>query len=68
MSEPLSRRDFLKTGVAAGTGLTLGVSLSSCREAAPAAGSAAFAPDAWIRVGADDTVTVIVDRDRKSVV
>lgn len=62
MSEPLSRRDFLKTGVAAGTGLTLGVSLSSCREAAPAVGSAAFAPDAWIRVGADDTVTVIVDR------
>jgi len=27
-----------------------------------AAGAAAFAPDAWIRIGTDDTVTVIVDR------
>jgi len=62
VSEPLSRRDFLERGLAAGGGLTLAVSLAGCREPAPAAGSAAFAPDAWIRVGSDDTVTVMVDR------
>ncbi|HTL05946.1 MAG TPA: xanthine dehydrogenase family protein molybdopterin-binding subunit [Gemmatimonadales bacterium] len=58
----LSRRDFLERGLAAGGGLTLAVSLGGCREPAPPAGSAAFAPDAWIRVGSDDTVTVMVDR------
>jgi isoquinoline 1-oxidoreductase beta subunit len=58
----LSRRDFVKAGIAAGAGLTLAVSLQGCKEAFPAAGGAAFAPNAWIRVGADDVVTVMVDR------
>lgn len=62
MSEGLTRRDFVKAGLAAGAGLTLAVSLDGCREASPAAEGAAFAPDAWIRVGVDDTVTVMVDR------
>jgi isoquinoline 1-oxidoreductase subunit beta len=63
VSEGLSRRDFVKAGLAAGAGLTLAVSLDGCaREAYPAASGAAFAPDAWIRIGADDTVTVVVDR------
>ncbi len=62
MSEPVSRRDFLKTGLSAGAGLTLAVSLTGCGEAFPRANGVAFAPDAWIRVGADNTVTVIVDR------
>jgi isoquinoline 1-oxidoreductase beta subunit len=58
----LSRRDFVGAGIAAGAGLTLAVSLEGCKEAFPEAGGAAFAPNAWIRVGADDVVTVIVDR------
>ena len=62
MSESVSRRDFVKAGLAAGAGLTLAVSLQGCREAPPSAGDAAFAPDAWIRIGTDDTITVIVDR------
>ena len=62
MTEDLTRRDFLRAGVAAGAGLTLAVSLQGCREAGPSSGAAAFAPDAWIRISADDVVTVVVDR------
>jgi isoquinoline 1-oxidoreductase beta subunit len=58
-----TRREFVRAGLAAGAGLTLAVSLGGCAgEAPPHAGSAPFAPDAWIRIGADDTVTVMVDR------
>jgi isoquinoline 1-oxidoreductase beta subunit len=49
--------------VVAGAGLTLAVTLEGCgKEALPGAGGAAFAPDAWIRVGEDGLVTVLVDR------
>jgi isoquinoline 1-oxidoreductase beta subunit len=63
VSRELSRREFVKAGVVAGAGLTLAVSLEGCRkESPPPAGAAAFAPNAWIRIGTDDTVTVVVDR------
>ena len=62
MSQDLTRRDFVKAGLAAGAGLTLAVSLDGCKEVYPAASGAAFAPNAWIRIGTDDTVTVVVDR------
>jgi isoquinoline 1-oxidoreductase beta subunit len=63
VTEGFSRRDFVKAGLVAGTGLTLAVSLEGCgKEAPPAPGTAPFAPDAWIRIGTDDTVTVMVDR------
>jgi isoquinoline 1-oxidoreductase beta subunit len=59
----LSRRDFVKAGLVAGAGLTIAVSVEACgKEAPPPAGGTAFAPNAWIRIGEDDTVTVIVDR------
>ncbi len=63
MTRELCRRDFVRAGLAAGAGLTLVVSLDGCgKEAPPAPGVEPFAPDAWIRIGADDTVTVMVDR------
>lgn len=63
MSRGVSRRDFVKAGLVGGAGLTLAVSLTGCgKEAPPAAAGAAFAPNAWIRIGSDDTVTVVVDR------
>src|SRR5262249_52056674 len=60
----LSRRDFLK----AGAGLTLGVALPGAlaQMAGPgqggtgAAASGAFEPNAFVRIGTDNTVTVIV--------
>ncbi len=70
----LSRRAFLKAGLTAGAGLTLGLHLPALgakefqagpgiaggAEDASHAGAAAFEPNAFVRVGTDDTVTVIV--------
>ncbi|NIR61650.1 MAG: xanthine dehydrogenase family protein molybdopterin-binding subunit, partial [Gammaproteobacteria bacterium] len=64
----LSRRRFLQAGLAAGAGLTLGVyvprlgaeALSGLRSPGTAArGPETFAPNAFVRIDPDDTVTVI---------
>ncbi|MGF1548125.1 MAG: molybdopterin cofactor-binding domain-containing protein [Thiotrichales bacterium] len=54
----LDRRAFLKSGLALGAGLVLGVTLPLKRSAAAEA-SAPFAPNAFVRIGVDNTVTVI---------
>ncbi len=54
----VSRRVFLKSVAAAGAGLTLAVYTG--RAAAQAAAGAAVDPGAFVRIGTDDTVTVIV--------
>ena len=56
MTDALSRRQFLGITVAAGTGLVLGVHLPSPAEA----GDSALAPNAFVRVGLDGAVTVVV--------
>jgi isoquinoline 1-oxidoreductase beta subunit len=67
--ENLSRRRFLAQSLAVGGGLTLGLRLPEAAEtkgAGPglAAGEAqaadVFSPNAFVRIGSDDTVTVIV--------
>jgi isoquinoline 1-oxidoreductase subunit beta len=72
--QSLGRRTFLelglKLGLGAGAGLTLGLHLPGARAQMPPAGpgiaggaaraAAAFEPNAFLRIGADDTVTVIV--------
>jgi len=59
----LSRRDFLRTGAVAGGGLVLGLYLPPLgnRVAAAQPSSSTFAPNAFIRIGTDDFVTVIVN-------
>ena len=57
----LSRRDFLKTGAAAGGGLVLGLYLPLGNRLTAQQSNAAFAPNAFIRIGTDDWVTVIVN-------
>ncbi|MFB3886907.1 MAG: molybdopterin cofactor-binding domain-containing protein [Thermodesulfobacteriota bacterium] len=59
-----SRRDFLKTGVAVGGGLVLGFSLARHNPLSEAAMSPAgsFVPNAFIRIGKDDVVTIIVNK------
>src|SRR5580704_1707995 len=56
-----SRREFLKVGVAAGGGLLLGFALPRARTAEQAGTTAApFAPDAFIRIDRNSTVTLIM--------
>ncbi len=59
----LSRRNLFKTGALAGGGLVLGVYLPGFRSTAKAAEKAvsSFAPNAFVRIGRDESVTVIVN-------
>ena len=59
----LSRRDFFKTGALAGGGLILGVHLPALARAAGAthAGAAPHKLNAFVRIGKDGIVTVIVN-------
>jgi isoquinoline 1-oxidoreductase beta subunit len=59
----LSRRDFLKTSALAGGGLVLGVYLPELGGPAEAAQAKAttFAPNAFVRIGTDDSVTVLIN-------
>jgi isoquinoline 1-oxidoreductase beta subunit len=52
-----SRRDFLKASALAGGGLVIGFTLPGAARFAQAA--AEFKPNAYLRIGSDDTVTVI---------
>ena len=63
MSEILnySRRDFLKTGAVAGGGLVIALYLPPGNRVAAQQTAAPFAPNAFIRIGPDDSVTMIVN-------
>ena len=52
----MERRDFLQVAGTVGAGLVIGFKIPTRRGVAP------FAPNAWLRIGADDSVLVIVDR------
>ncbi len=59
----MKRRDFLKTGAAVGGGLMISFylpELSRAKQADPA--KQTFAPNAFIRIGRDDSVTIIVNK------
>jgi isoquinoline 1-oxidoreductase beta subunit len=56
----LSRRIFLKTSITASGGLMLGFSLPAFLNGARAAESTSFAPNAFIRIGSDESVTLIM--------
>ncbi len=66
MSTPTtpSRREFLKTGALVGSGLVIAFVVPGTRRFARAQQSiragAAFAPNAFLRVGSDDSVTVLL--------
>jgi isoquinoline 1-oxidoreductase beta subunit len=64
MSEILnvSRRDFLRTGLLAGGGLVLGLHLPALADSSKSSNEAGpFTLNAFVRVGADDSVTVVVN-------
>ncbi|MDE2121738.1 MAG: twin-arginine translocation signal domain-containing protein, partial [Betaproteobacteria bacterium] len=59
----VSRRGFLKAGAALSGGLMLAVCLPGTRGEAMAAGvPAATNPNAWVHIGADNTITVLSAR------
>ena len=55
-----SRREFLTAGAAASGALVLGITLPE--RGAHAAGVATAMPNAWVRIGSDDTVTILCAR------
>jgi len=55
-----SRREFLKAGAAVGGGLVLGVTLPGRLGHAAAATTAM--PNAWVKIGSDDAVTILCAR------
>ncbi len=58
----ITRRDFLEAAGVAGAGLMISFHVpASGRRLEPAA-AAPFAPNAWLRIGADESVLVVVDR------
>src|SRR5438093_1118248 len=63
MSRAIHRREFLKVSIGAGGGLLLGFRLAGAGETlALQIGSAtSFAPNAFVRIGTDERVTVIVN-------
>jgi isoquinoline 1-oxidoreductase beta subunit len=58
----LTRRDFVRAGIAAGAGLTLAIHLPGCAPRRVAVAGPPFEPNAWLKIGTDGVVTVVVDK------
>lgn len=61
MKDP-GRRDFLKASALAGGGLVIALSLPGCGKRKPAGPAAGGQPNAWLVIGGDNRITVLVDR------
>jgi isoquinoline 1-oxidoreductase subunit beta len=61
-SPEMTRRQFIKTGAILGGGLVLACHIPMGRNAALAAGAETFAPNAFLRIGQDGSVTIIVNK------
>jgi isoquinoline 1-oxidoreductase beta subunit len=62
-TQSVSRRAFLKAAAAVGAGLAVPVVLPGCAGSEqPPKSDAPFAPNAWVRVKSDGSVTVVLDR------
>jgi isoquinoline 1-oxidoreductase subunit beta len=59
----LDRREFLKASALAGGGLVIGISLAGCSKPADLARTAAGGqPVAWLKIGGDNSITILVDK------
>jgi isoquinoline 1-oxidoreductase beta subunit len=59
---PLDRRNFLKTGLAGTTGLVIAFYLPGRREALAAEAAPPAVLNAWIHIGTDDAVTLLISK------
>jgi isoquinoline 1-oxidoreductase beta subunit len=57
----VTRREFLQAASAAGAGLVIGFSIPGCAPAGAPPGPP-LEPNAWLRIGTDEGILVIVDR------
>lgn len=57
-----SRRAFIKVGVVAGAGLTLGVAWRVTRDPGLPASDAAFVPNAFLRIDRDGSINILVHK------
>src|SRR5712671_6525538 len=58
----INRREFLEAAGVAGAGFVIGFHLPAGGRNGARAVAAPFAPNAWLRIGADESVVVVVDR------
>src|ERR1700761_5302890 len=58
--QTLSRRNFLKTGAVLGGGLLLSFTIPHANRLLSPENSAGFAPNAFLRIGTDNSITVIL--------
>ena len=58
----VSRRTFIKVGAVAGAGLTLGIYFKVRSGPGMPATDDAFAPNAWLRIDDDGTITFMIDK------
>ncbi len=58
----ISRREFIKTGALIGGGMLLGFSVPFSAGARVKKSAKIFAPNAFIRIGTDDIITIIVNK------
>jgi len=58
----MSRRQFMKSSALAGGGLLLACHIPFGNRAALAAPGSSFAPNAFLRIGSDESITVIVNK------
>lgn len=59
----INRRRFLKTAALFGGGLILGVALPGGKaDSQPAGEKTSFVPNAFLRIGSDDSVTIIINK------
>jgi isoquinoline 1-oxidoreductase subunit beta len=57
-----SRRDFLQRASRLGGGLVLAIALPGLRTGSRAAALSSSQLNAWLRIGSDDSITILVDR------
>jgi isoquinoline 1-oxidoreductase beta subunit len=56
------RREFLKVSALAGGGLIIGLTLPGCGKREAAGSAVGGMPNAWLKIGGDNRITVLVDR------
>jgi isoquinoline 1-oxidoreductase beta subunit len=60
--QALNRREFLRNTVGGTAGLVIGFYFPAAQAAAESSPSASFAPNAFIRIGSDDSITILINK------